>query len=63
MFTPDGKALVFSSQSGESAKLFRLELDNPAQRTQLTFGPGNDEGTSFSRDGKRLYFASDRDQG
>ena len=63
VFTPDGKALVFSSQSGESAKLFRLELDNPAQRTQLTFGPGNDEGTSFSRDGKRLYFASDRDQG
>lgn len=63
VFTPDGKAMVFSSQSGEQSKLFRLELADPTKRTQLTFGPGNDEGSSFSRDGKRLYFASDRDQG
>lgn len=63
VYTPDGKALVFTSQSGDYSKLFRLELDDPSRRTQLTFGPGNDEGTSFSRDGRRLYFASDRDQG
>lgn len=63
VFTPDGKALVFTSQSGENSKLFRLELADPSKRMQLTFGPGNDEGTSFSADGKRVYFASDRDQG
>ena len=60
-FTPDGKAIVYSSQSGEGAKLFEVQLADPQQRRQLTFGPGNDEGAAFSRDGKRLYFASDRD--
>jgi hypothetical protein len=60
-FTPDGAALVFSSQSAETAKLFQAPLADPAQRRQLTFGPGNDEGPAYSADGKRLYFASDRD--
>lgn len=63
VFSPDGKYLVYSSQSGENAKLFQLELANPQNRLQLTFGPGDDEGASFSLDGKALYFASDREQG
>ncbi|MDW7967915.1 MAG: hypothetical protein RMI39_07320 [Thermoanaerobaculum sp.] len=63
VFSPDGKYLLYSSQSGEHAKLFQLELARPEHRVQLTFGPGDDEGASFSRDGKALYFASDRDQG
>ncbi len=61
-FSPDGRYLVYSSQSGEYAKLFRLELADPKKRVQLTFGPGDDEGASFSRDGKALYFASDRER-
>lgn len=63
VFTPDGKGMVITSQGAEFTKLYRIELDSPTRRTQLTFGEGNDEGSSFSRDGKRLYFASDRDQG
>lgn len=63
VFSPDGKYLVYTSQSGENAKLFQLELAKPQNRLQLTFGPGDDEGASFSRDGRALYFASDRDQG
>jgi hypothetical protein len=63
VFTPDGKHIVYSSQSAESSKLFEISLADPTQRRQLTFGPGIDEGISFSRDGKRLYFASDRDGG
>ena len=62
-FTPDGKALVYSSQTGESAKLYEVQLADPRQRRQLTFGVGNDEGAAYSSDGKRLYFASDRDAG
>ncbi|MGE5236409.1 MAG: hypothetical protein ACM3O7_08685 [Acidobacteriota bacterium] len=62
-FTPDGTHVVYSSQGGEYAKLFEVTLANPADRQQLTFGDGDDEGAAFSRDGKRLYFASDRDQG
>ena len=60
-FTPDGAAIVYSSQTGESAKLYEARLADPQQRRQLTFGPGNDEGAAFSSDGKRLFFASDRD--
>ncbi|HUK13999.1 MAG TPA: BamA/TamA family outer membrane protein [Thermoanaerobaculaceae bacterium] len=62
-YTPDGRHLVYSSESEEHAKLFEISLADPKQRRQLTFGDGDDEGASFSRDGKRLYFASDRDQG
>lgn len=63
VFTADGKSIVYSSESAENAKLFEISLENPTERHQLTFGPGNDEGACFSRDGKRLYFSSDRDQG
>ncbi len=63
VFTADGKHVVYSSESAENAKLFEISLADPSQRRQLTFGAGNDEGACFSRDGKRLYFASDRDQG
>jgi Tol biopolymer transport system component len=62
-FTPDGTGLVYTSESGEGAKLFELQLAEPTRRRQLTFGPGDDEGAALSRDGKKLYFASDRDQG
>jgi hypothetical protein len=62
-FSPDGTRLIFTSQSGEGAKLFELDLAEPTRRRQLTFGPGTDEGAAVSRDGERLYFASDRDQG
>jgi hypothetical protein len=63
VFTPDGTHIVYSSQSAESSKLFEISLADPRQRRQITFGPGNDEGTSFFRDGKRIVFASDRDGG
>ncbi|TAM46354.1 MAG: hypothetical protein EPN53_13360 [Acidobacteria bacterium] len=63
VFTPDGTSIVYSSESAENAKLFEISIARPAERRQLTFGAGNDEGACFSRDGKRLYFASDRDQG
>ncbi len=63
VFTNDGKSIVYTSESAENAKLFEISLSDPSQRRQLTFGPGSDEGACFSRDGKRLFFASDRDQG
>jgi WD40 repeat protein len=59
-FSPDGRYLVYSSNEGGPSKLVRLDMENPDDRDQLTFGPGTDEGAEFSVDGKRLYFASDR---
>ena len=49
--------------TADNSKLFRDFLADPTQRRQLTFGPGDDEGACYSRDGKKLYFSSDRDQG
>ncbi len=63
VFTADGRHIIYSSESAEASKLFEISLDNPNEREQLTFGSGDDEGASLSRDGKRLYFASDRDSG
>ncbi len=62
-YSPDGTKLVYSSSRGGPSKLVGLELADPSNREQLTFGPGNDEGAAFSPDGERLYFASDREQG
>ncbi|PWB73035.1 MAG: hypothetical protein C3F15_10330 [Holophagae bacterium] len=62
-FRPNGTQLVYTSQIGEYGKLVGISLEDPSQRQQLTFGPGNDEGAAFSEDGQRLYFASDRVDG
>jgi hypothetical protein len=63
VFSPDGKWLVYSSVGEEHAKLYRLNLSNPKERYQLTTGPWNDIDAWFSPDGKRLFFASDKQTG
>ena len=64
VFSPDGKWLVYSSVvSGGYAKLFKLNLDKPSERYQLTTGPWNDIDAFFSPDGKRLFFSSDKQTG
>jgi hypothetical protein len=63
VFTPDGKSLVYSSVVETYAKLFRLNLDNPSERYQLTSGAWNDIDAWFSPDGKRIFFASDKQTG
>jgi Tol biopolymer transport system component len=60
-FSPDGKSLVFLSVVGEgTAKIFRLDLDQPGVRHQITTGTSNENDPIYSADGKRLYFTSDR---
>lgn len=63
VFSPDGKWLVYSSVGEQYAKLYRLNLDNPQERYQLTTGEWNDIDAYFSPDGKRLFFASDKQTG
>jgi hypothetical protein len=60
VFSPDGKWLIYSSVGEEYAKLYRLNLANPTERFQLTTGDWNDIDAYFSPDGKRLFFASDK---
>jgi Tol biopolymer transport system component len=63
VYSPDGKWLVYSSIGEQYAKLYRLNLDNPKERYQLTTGDWNDTDAWFSPDGKRLFFSSDKQTG
>jgi hypothetical protein len=61
-FSPDGRSLIVTSVVGEGyGKLFRIDLDNPRQRFQMTFGESNEKDAVYSPTGRRLYFTSDRD--
>ena len=48
VFSPDGKWLIYSSVVNGYAKLFKLNLANPAERYQLTTGDWNDIDAWFS---------------
>jgi Tol biopolymer transport system component len=63
VFSPDGQWLIYSSVGEEYAKLYRLNLAKPTERYQLTTGDWNDIDAYFSPDGKRLFFASDKQTG
>jgi Tol biopolymer transport system component len=63
VFSPDGKWLVYSSVGEQYAKLYRLNLDKPTERFQLTTGDWNDIDAYFTPDGKRLFFSSDKQTG
>ena len=63
VFSPDGKWLVYSSVGEQYAKLYRLNLANSAERYQLTSGDWNDIDAYFAPDGKRIFFASDKQTG
>ncbi len=59
-YSADGKTLVYNRRIGEHWKLFTVDLSDASRKTQLTFGAANDVQPAYSRDGKRIYFSSDR---
>jgi hypothetical protein len=59
-YSPDGKTLVYNRRIGESWKIFSVDLTDSSKKTQLTFGAYSEVQPSFSRDGSRIYFSSDR---
>jgi Tol biopolymer transport system component len=63
VFSPDGKWLIYSSVVNGYAKLFKLNLSNYSERYQLTTGEWNDIDAWFSPDGKRIFYASDKQTG
>lgn len=59
-YAPDGVTLLYNRRIGGSWKIFSVDLSDPTRKTQLTFGPSVDLQPSYSRDGKQVFFASDR---
>jgi Tol biopolymer transport system component/predicted Ser/Thr protein kinase len=61
-YSPDGLALVFSSDRAGEMNLWLFDLTNRKLRP-VTRGPGGDYQARFSPDGRRLVFFSCRDGG
>jgi len=59
--SPDGKLVAYERHISGNRKIYAFPLDDPAQKTQLTFGPFDDTAPTFSKDGKKLYYSSDED--
>ena len=59
-YAPDGTTILYNRRIGDSWKIFSVDLSDPTKKTQLTFGPSLDIQPSYSRDGKTVYFSSDR---
>jgi hypothetical protein len=59
--SPDGKLVVYERRISGNDKLYAFPLADPSHKTQLTFGPFDDEAPIFSSDGNAVYYASDED--
>ena len=59
--SPDGKLVVYERRISGHWKLYAFPLADPSKKTQLTFGPFDDEAPYFSSDGRKVYYASDED--
>lgn len=59
-YAVDGVTVLYNRRIGESWKIFSVDLSDATQKTQLTFGPSVDIQPSYSRDGKTVFFSSDR---
>ena len=60
-YAPDGTSILYNRRIGESWKIFSVDLSDPTRKTQLTFGASLDIQPSYSRDGKSVFFSSDRE--
>ncbi|RMF70653.1 MAG: hypothetical protein D6738_15585 [Acidobacteria bacterium] len=59
-WSADGKQLLYNRRIGQFEKVFAVEVGAPERKTQLTAGPASDLEPVLSRDGRFVYFTSDR---
>jgi hypothetical protein len=58
-WSPDGKTLAFAARRTDQAPIFSIALDG-SNETQLTSGPGANDGPDYSPDGAWIYFNTTR---
>lgn len=59
--SPDGRIVVYERRISGHSKIYAFPLAEPSRKTQLTFGPFDDQAPYFSSDGTKVYYASDED--
>jgi len=60
VFSPDGKHIAFTGNDGETDDIYYMDA-RTFRRVRLTRNSGNNSNPSFSPDGLRLIYISDRD--
>ena len=58
-YSPDGKALLYTSKRNDTCDIYSLSIDG-LEETRLTFGEGHNDGAEYSPDGRYIYFNSTR---
>ncbi|MCE5273386.1 S9 family peptidase [bacterium] len=58
VFSPDSRALVYTSARSGSSQLYRLPLDSGAEPVCLTAQPGGITGAALAADGKRVLYTA-----
>jgi hypothetical protein len=59
-YAADGNSMVYNRRIGSYWKIFSVDLSDPEKKSQLTYGAHGDLQPSYSRDGKTIFFTSDR---
>ncbi len=58
-WSPDGTQILYNRRINSSEKIFMVDASDPSRKIQVTFGDSLDIQPSFSRDGKKVWYASD----
>jgi hypothetical protein len=59
--SPDGKTVAYTRRVSGNFKVYAFPLAEPTRKTQLTFGPFEDDAPIFSSDGNVVYYSSTED--
>jgi len=59
-YASDGGSILYNRRIGSHWKIFSVDLSDPEKKSQLTYGAHSDLQPSYSRDGKTVFFTSDR---
>ncbi|TDI31684.1 MAG: hypothetical protein E2P03_07595 [Acidobacteria bacterium] len=63
MWSADGTTLLYNRRINAYEKIFEVMASDPTRKTQLTFGESSDIMPAYARDGRRIYYSSDRGDG